>query len=48
MVLLKNNVDWISDGGTYDRFCKTQTAPVINGLVAELLFYRALPSGIML
>ena len=19
MVLLKNNVDWISDGGTYDR-----------------------------
>ena len=31
MVLLKNNVDWISDGGTYDRFCKTQTAPVIIG-----------------
>ena len=31
MVLLKNNVDWISDGGTYDRFCETQTAPVIIG-----------------
>ena len=35
------------EDGSFE-FCKTQTAPVINGLVAELLFYRALPSGIML
>ena len=39
------------EDGSFE-FCKTQTAPVIigimYGLVAELLFYRALPSGIML
>ena len=37
MVLLKNNVDWISDGGTYDRKRKMLAGELYDCGDAELL-----------